>query len=75
MKLILNTSGLVLDIIGCALIFYESLKMGVHYDKNGYPIPGVDTRRANCFRRNIGRIGLAFLFMGFILQLVSNFKP
>jgi hypothetical protein len=73
MKLTLNTIGLVLNIIGCIFIFCESLKMGVHYDENGNPVPGVDTRQTNCFWRHIGRIGLVLLIFGFIFQVVSNF--
>jgi len=68
----MNIFGLLLDIIGGILIFFESLKMGVRYDENRNPIPGVNARPANFFMRHIGRIGLALLILGFIFQLFSN---
>jgi hypothetical protein len=33
MELTLNTTGLVLDIIGCILLFCESFKMRIFYEK------------------------------------------
>lgn len=66
----LNLIGLFFNIIGCSFLFYQSLVMRVRYDQNGYPIPSVDTRRANWFKRNAAVIGMGCLFLGFILQVI-----
>ena len=72
MKLILNTTGLSLDIIGCILIFCASFKMRINYKKN-LPFVELAQGRNHWVWKNIDRIGLTFLFTGFILQTVSNF--
>ena len=71
MKLVLNAIGLSLNIIGCILIFCESFKLRIFYDKKE-PVLKLAKGRNNWSWRNINRIGLGFLFAGFILQLASN---
>ena len=72
MRSTFNTIGLFFDIIGCITIFCGSFKMRINYKENP-PFLELAQGRNNWAWRNIDRIGLAFLFIGFILQAVSNF--
>ena len=73
MELTLNTTGLVLDIIGCILLFCESFKMRIFYEKKEASLRLAQGRN-NWAWRNIDRIGLGFLFIGFLLQVIYSLK-
>ena len=70
MKIFINIMGLSFDIIGCSLIFCESLKMAVHYNKDG-PHAYVAVSRNNWFWRYCRPIGLILLIIGFFFQIIA----
>ncbi len=69
---ILNSTGLAFDIIGAALVFFNSPEM----QSQTYTFNESETEeleREDKKHINLARVGFAFLGLGFLLQLFSNF--
>jgi hypothetical protein len=65
---IINSTGLVIDIIGALMIFLNSPKL----EATAYIGETGDEPRTN--RRNkIARYGMGVIMIGFFLQLIANF--
>jgi hypothetical protein len=72
--LVLNSAGLLLDIIGVVLLFKFGLPEDISRTGTGFLITHQDedeVKRAKLYDR-LGMLGLALLIAGFALQLASN---
>ena len=76
----INTTGLVLDIVGVALVYWFGLPSDVEHPDSGIEVtwgtPPADERRSREKRwrrhRFWSRFGLILLGCGFLLQILSN---
>ena len=70
---LINSIGLGLDILGAALIFFNSPKPShstvIYQNDELERLARKDNRK-----HNLAKAGLFILIMGFILQLISNFN-
>ncbi len=73
---VLNSSGLVLDICGAVLLFKYGLPAEISRTGATYIITEqsdeAEVKKARKYDR-LGRLGLALLVGGFVLQLASDF--
>lgn len=68
---IINSFGLILDIIGIIILFIPDYKV---VDKNIFKITPISGDRPEVYKRKkmMSRIGIVTIVLGFILQLLSN---
>lgn len=76
MAKIINSAGLVCDIVGAVLLWLYGLSEQI--DRTGattFATEDVDTEAPARAKRydKYARLGLALLVIGFVLQLISNF--
>lgn len=74
-SLVINSLGLIFDILGTILLFNYGLPSKFH-ESSGLLLESdlndnekKENKKINCF----ARLGLIFLILGFILQFISNF--
>ena len=78
---IVNSAGLLLDIVGVVLLFMFGLPSKVRRETGSYIIWGADASEQEATRKEYRRyqcmsfIALGCLVTGFVLQIVSNFLP
>lgn len=72
---VVSSTGLVLDIVGVALIFKYGLSADVSKTGADYLVWGGGSEETREYRhyKRMSRIGLGCLMVGFALQLASNF--
>ena len=67
----MSSSGLILDIVGVTLMFFDSPEI------QGFVFPNLKKKKWGYGRLDIknNKIALVLLIIGFLLQLISNFIP
>jgi len=73
---IINSIGLILDIIGVVLIFFFGIPRKI--DSSGYIFLAVEEedekeKKSGKLYNILSHLGLILVFIGFALQLLSNF--
>lgn len=68
---IINSTGLILDIIGIIILFVPDYKA---VDKNIFAIKPIGGEGPEVYKakKRMSTMGIALIVLGFILQLVSN---
>ncbi len=73
---IVNSLGLILDILGAVLIFIFGLPAKIDRDGHGFLIIESDNQEEKAKAKKYdcySALGLCLLIVGFVLQLISNF--
>jgi len=73
---IINSIGLILDIIGVLLIFFFGIPRKIDTGGSIFLVTGkenTDEKKSVKLYNFLSHLGLIFVFIGFALQLVSNF--
>lgn len=69
---VFNSTGLAFDIVGAALVFFNSPEMQSEIFTYNHS-ETEELERKDKKHINLARVGFAFLGFGFLLQLISNF--
>ena len=67
----LNTIGLLFDIVGSLILFFVVLSIGEQVRRADQGQENIRSKKEK-MKKNAQKIGFAFIFLGFLMQFISN---